>query len=194
MIGARSSLTRVRGAWPVKGGFRDSLLAYERSVLGFCPAGRARDAVEGCVLRTMAYFDRLVRVSLQSSTDGEQRVEIAFDKGLADGLKSYYAQMRSAAAMASAFKADPTTEVKKYLESRGVKIPRPELFHAHAIGPGNPLPHEPERATIDRYIYIFRQNGLFEFKTVPGSPEGDDGVMSRAGACCCCNCGCFEVT
>lgn len=91
--------------------------------------------------------------------------------------------------------ADPTGAIKKLLSQQGVPIPEPaDEFHAHVIGAGDALPEEPDRATRERYIYVFHANGLFEFKVVPGSPTGDDGFMrSPKSACQCCNCCVLQV-
>ena len=115
-----------------------------------------------------------------------------FDNKLADTLQEYSRSMNDSEREKQSFKKDPTLSVKNFLESKGIEIP--ELFHAHFIQPGGELPSEPERATRERYIYIFRESGLFEFKIVPGSPTGDDSIMtSPQGACHCCNCCVIEV-
>lgn len=113
-----------------------------------------------------------------------------FNKDLAEAMQRYALRMRSSPALVQAFKSDPTGEVIKALQAESVAIPEPaDEFHAHAIQSGDELPEEPERATRDRYIYIFRESGLFEFKSVPGSSTGSDDFMrTPKGACQCCNC------
>jgi hypothetical protein len=115
-----------------------------------------------------------------------------FDSNLANVLQKFSASIRSSPQEASDFKKNPTSRAKAFLESAKLNIPYE--FHAHAIGVGEALPAEPKNATRDRYIYVFRKSGMFEFKIVPGSPSGDDAIMTgRDGACCCCNCCVVEV-
>jgi len=97
--------------------------------------------------------------------------------------------MRKSPETIKALEKNPTNVIKNILLEKGVAIQNPELFHAHVIKVGEALPEEPLRATVDRYIYVFRPSGLFEFKIVPGTPDGDDSIMNGTqGACCCCNC------
>lgn len=115
-----------------------------------------------------------------------------FDSDLANALQEYNHSIKDSPREQQAFKTNPTSSTEEFLKSVGIEIP--ELFHAHAIEPGDALPSEPERATRDRYIYIFRESGLFEFKIVPGSPTGDDSIMTSPNrACCCCNCCVMEL-
>jgi hypothetical protein len=119
---------------------------------------------------------------------------LKFNEELADALKSFYADISSDGTKSKTFSARPTETVTKYLNNKGVTIPDPATFHAHAIRVGGPLPVEPRRATIERYIYVFRKSGLFEFKIVPADPTGNDEFMlNPSGACECCNCCVCEV-
>jgi hypothetical protein len=120
-------------------------------------------------------------------------MDFNFNEKLAETVKQFSATLSTSRDHIAEFEKHPTETIKTLLQEKGVTVSRPDLFHAHAIKIGDQLPSEPERATIDRYIYIFRASGLFEFKVVPGSKDGNDGVMSRAEACCCCNCCVLEV-
>lgn len=113
-----------------------------------------------------------------------------FNHELAEAMQRYASKIRSSPELKSAFLADPTGELVKSLTRDNVEIPDPkDEFHAHAIGKGDSLPEEPDRATRDRYIYVYRDTGLFEFKFVPGSSTGSDDFMrTPKGACHCCNC------
>jgi len=112
-----------------------------------------------------------------------------FNDDLATAVMSYCDSMRKSPEMIKALQDNPTAVIKNVLQKKNVQVEHPELFHAHVINDGESLPHEPLRATIDRYIYVFRPSGLFEFKVVPGSPDGDDSIMrTPGGACSCCNC------
>jgi hypothetical protein len=122
-------------------------------------------------------------------------MRLAFNEPLAIGLQDLHRQLGVDRPLRDAFRGDPTGTARKFLRERGVQIEDPDTFHVHALRVGQSLPQEPQRATVDRYIYIFRETGLFEFKVVPGSPDGDDAFMSHpTGACACCNCGCLVVT
>lgn len=115
-----------------------------------------------------------------------------FDGRLASALGEYNHRLKNSSDERRSFEANATNSTKEFLRSKGIEIP--ELFHAHAIKLGDSLPSEPERATRDRYIYVYRQSGLFEFKIVPGSPDGNDSIMTKpTGACCCCNCCVMEI-
>ncbi len=112
---------------------------------------------------------------------------IAFNKSLAEGLERFNTEIRNKSI--PGFDRDPTAAAKSFLKDHHVEVPDPETFHVHVIKANEPLPQEPARATIDRYIYVYRESGLFEFKLVPGSPDGDDDMMKNpTGACACCNC------
>lgn len=117
-----------------------------------------------------------------------------FDLELASALQDIASKIHADKNIRATFASDPTEAVVSYLKQKGISIP--EKFHAHAVHRGNPLPEEPLLATVDRYIYIFRKDGLFEFKQVPGSPDGNDAIMDAplvSGACACCNCCAIEV-
>lgn len=117
-----------------------------------------------------------------------------FDVKLADELKAFNREVRSNKGTADTFRQNPTGTLKAYLENRRFEIPDPETFHAHAINVGDTLPQEPQRATVERSIYVFRESGLFEYKSVPGSPDGNDDFMyNPTGACACCNCCVLEL-
>ena len=121
-------------------------------------------------------------------------MDLLFNSNLAAGLQALHAQVIADRSALASFLADPTGVAKAFLAQKAIEIPDPETFHVHALKPGEDLPKEPQRATIDRYIYVFRESGLFEFKVVPGSPEGKDDFMYKpTGACACCNCGCLYV-
>lgn len=112
-----------------------------------------------------------------------------FNNDLASAVKAYSDSVRQSPEGIKVLESNPTATIKDVLQKAGVKVKDPDLFHAHVIKVGDALPDEPLRATVDRYIYIFRPSGLFEFKVVPGSPDGDDSIMSKPqGACQCCNC------
>ena len=115
-----------------------------------------------------------------------------FDKELADALADFNESVRSSSDSKEKFKEDPTVSARSVLAARGIKVA--DCFHAHAIAIGESLPAEPDRATKDRFIYVFKDSGLFEFKIVPGSSTGDDSIMyDPKGACHCCNCCVLEV-
>lgn len=115
-----------------------------------------------------------------------------YDGDLAAALAQFSKVVREAETRRQEFRTDPTKSATEFLLSSDLTVP--EMFHAHAIRIGDSLPSEPKRATIDRYIYIYRASGLFEFKIVPGSPSGDDSIMiTPTGACCCCNCCVIEL-
>lgn len=118
---------------------------------------------------------------------------IDFDSNLASALQSFVDKLRSDVRLKTTFVQSPTETVVSHLEIMKVGIPK--MFHAHAVHRGNPLPEEPRLATIERNVYIFRKDGLFEYKRVPGSPDGDDAVLTniQLGACACCNCCAVEV-
>lgn len=121
-------------------------------------------------------------------------MSIPFNQELATGLSRFNTHLRADKGAGDQLRKDPTSTVKQYLTGIGVEIPDPETFHVHIIGPGNPLPDEPERATIERYVYVFRADGMFEFRVVPGDPNGNDDIMVHpTGACCCCNCCAIEL-
>jgi len=120
-------------------------------------------------------------------------MEFAFNQKLAEAVREFSETLKTDRKKASDFKQHPTETIKEILTEKKITVPRPELFHAHAINVGEALPAEPEKATIDRYIYVFRESGLFEFKVVPGSPDGNDDVMERPMACCCCACCVLEL-
>jgi hypothetical protein len=114
-------------------------------------------------------------------------MDLNFDDKLATVLGELARSVMGSDENRDAFKANPTEVATKFLKQKGLAVP--ELFHAHAVENGSSLPAEPELATKDRYVYIYRKSGLFEFKQVPGSPEGDDSIMTNPQrACCCCNC------
>jgi hypothetical protein len=117
-----------------------------------------------------------------------------FDERLADELKAFNQQVRSNKGTVQEFSDSPTKTVKAFLTQRGFEVPDPETFHAHVIKAGDSLPDEPLRATVERSIYVFRKSGLFEYKSVPGSPGADDDFMyNPTGACACCNCCVLEI-
>jgi hypothetical protein len=121
-------------------------------------------------------------------------MDMTFNSDLAEGMRKFNELINAAPDQMERFKASPTETLKQFLSDRRVEIPDPQTFHAHAINSSEPLPQEPERATIDRFIYVYRKSGVFEYKVVPGSKDGNDDIMiNPTGACCCCNCGCFEV-
>lgn len=112
-----------------------------------------------------------------------------FNNDLASAVKAYSDSIRQSPEKIKALQSNPTATVNDVLQKAGVTVSDPKLFHAHVIKAGDVLPDEPLRATVDRYIYIFRPSGVFEFKVIPGSPDGDDSFMSKPnGACQCCNC------
>ena len=116
-----------------------------------------------------------------------------FNAAFATALCDYAEKVRSSPRILNEFKSKPTESVIAFLKEKGIEVP--EEFHAHAVHRNNPLPEEPWLAKCDRHIYICRENGLFEFKFVPGSPEGDDSILNGSrGACACCNCGCIVVS
>lgn len=117
-----------------------------------------------------------------------------FNNELASALAEFNDSLRGSADKKEAFVQNPTQSVKGFLVKKNIQVEDPQLFHAHAIKISEALPSEPQRATRDRYIYIFRASGLFEFKVVPGSPTGDDSFMvNPTGACACCNCCVIEI-
>ena len=121
-------------------------------------------------------------------------MEFNFNNDLADAVTRFSDGLRKSPEKRTSFEDSPTETLKTFLRNQGVGIPDPDLFHAHAIKVGDQLPSEPDRATRDRFIYIFRSSGLFEFKVVPGSPTGDDNIMKNpTRACCCCNCCVVEL-
>jgi hypothetical protein len=126
-----------------------------------------------------------------SMTTGTQ-LQSGFDSRLAESLSMLNLQLNESSDARKAFTADPTGVATAFLQEHGMEPP--EMFHAHAIAAGETLPAEPDRATRERYVYIFRKSGLFEFKQVPGSPDGDDSIMANPRANCqCCNCCVMEV-
>jgi hypothetical protein len=115
-----------------------------------------------------------------------------FDRSLAFVLQECYKEIKSSDSKVAEFKKSPTSILTQYLKSKGIDLP--QGFHGHAIKAGDPLPEEPKRATVDRFVYIFRESGLFEFKMVPGARDGNDEIMNGSfGACSCCNCCLMEV-
>jgi hypothetical protein len=121
-------------------------------------------------------------------------MKLAFNRELAEAMGEFRISIIGNSIALDEFKRDPTGVLKAFLTDGRVPIPTPDMFHAHAIKIGEQLPQEPEHATCDRYIYVFRESGLFEFKVVPGGADGNDDLMiNPQRACACCNCGCFEV-
>jgi len=120
-------------------------------------------------------------------------MSLGFDASLASTLQNFVRELRSDSKLQAKFVEHPTETVVSHLHANKITIP--EMFHAHAVNRGNPLPEEPRLATIDRYVYIFRKDDLFEFMKVPGSPDGNDGILTNPqwGACCCCNCCAIEI-
>ena len=117
-----------------------------------------------------------------------------FDDNLASALEDFVVHLRADAKVMEKFAKQPTETVVAHMRAKGARVP--DMFHAHAVHRGNPLPEEPRLATTERYIYIFRKDGMFEFKRVPGSPHGDDAVLqspAAMGACACCNCCAVEI-
>lgn len=121
-------------------------------------------------------------------------MEIKFDITLAEALQKFNVSLRSDPEAMTRFKQHPTREVKAFLTASGVAIPTPNWFHAHAIPHGGHLPREPKRAKVDRYIYFFRESGLFQYKQVPASPNGSNEFMENPKcACDCCSCVSIEM-
>lgn len=121
-------------------------------------------------------------------------MQVQFDERLASALQEFVTRLRGDDGLRAQFIENPTAAATSFLQKKGATVPT--TFHAHAVSRGNPLPEEPRLATVDRFIYIFRKDGLFEFKQVPGSPDGDDAVLSglpHLGACACCNCCAVEI-
>ncbi len=115
-----------------------------------------------------------------------------FDENLAKALQEFSIQVKKSESEKSDFIENPTNKVVSFLKNKGIEIP--DMFHSHAIHEGNPLPKEPDYATRERYIYIFRKSGIFEFKVVPGKPDGDDSIMVEGlRSCNCCICNAVEV-
>jgi hypothetical protein len=146
-----------------------------------------------------AFFVRPHKISGSTTPPGENKNKThmthkAYNPELVTVMKTFSAILKGSKEVQALFSKDPTGYTRRLIVESGIDVP--QEFHSHAIKVGAELPAEPKRATIDRYVYVFRSSGLFEFKIVPGSPTGDDSIMQAppgSGACCCCNCCVFEV-